>query len=73
LVLATAFAFTANTALAGGVVEAVMEPDVVAEATSSSAQGVIVPLLLLLVVAAALSSAGSTSPGPCSLAAIAAC
>lgn len=52
LALAAALSVAASTAFAGGMVEPVMEPEVVEAATSSSAGGVIVPLLLLLVVAA---------------------
>ena len=52
LALAAALTVAASTAFAGGMVEPVMEPEVVEAATSSSAGGVIVPLLLLLVVAA---------------------
>ena len=56
IALAAALSLAATTAFAGGVVEPIMEPEVVAKATSSSAGGIIVPLLLLLVVAAAVSS-----------------
>jgi hypothetical protein len=56
LALAAAFTLAASTAIAGGMVEPVMEPEVVEQATSSSAGGVIVPLMLLLVVAAAAAS-----------------
>ncbi len=55
-------ALLAAPAFAGGVAEPVMEPEVVAKATSSSAGGIIVPLLLLLIIAAAVSSNG-TQPG----------
>ncbi len=51
--LAAALSFAATSAFAGGVVEPVMEPEVVEAATSSSASGVVVPLLVLLVIAAA--------------------
>ena len=53
--LAAALSVAASTAFAGGLVEPVMEPEVVKESTSSSSAGVVVPLLLLLVVAAAAS------------------
>jgi hypothetical protein len=56
LALAAALTLAASTALAGGMVEPVMEPEIVEQATSSSAGGVIVPLMLLLVVAAAAAS-----------------
>lgn len=54
--LAAAITLAASTAFAGGMVEPVMEPEIVEQATSSSAGGVIVPLMLLLVVAAAAAS-----------------
>ena len=41
-------ALSVGSGLAGGMVEPVMEPEVVAATTSSSAGGVIIPLLLLL-------------------------
>lgn len=47
------------TAVAGGLAEAVMEPEAVEAATSSSSGGIVVALLLLLVIAAA-ASGGST-------------
>lgn len=47
-------ALSVGIAQAGGMVEPVMEPEVVAAATSSSAGGVIIPLLLLLLIAAAV-------------------
>ena len=56
IALAAVLSVAASTAFAGGVVEPVMEPEVVEAATSSSAGGIIVPLLLLLVVAAAASN-----------------
>ena len=51
-------ALTATSALAGGLAEPVMEPEVVEAATSSSSAGIIVPLLLLLLIAAAASGGG---------------
>ncbi len=54
--LAAALTLASSTAFAGGMVEPVMEPEIVEQATSSSAGGVIVPLMLLLVVAAAAAS-----------------
>ncbi len=51
-------AFAALPALAGGLAEPVMEPDVVEAATSSSSAGIIVPVILLLLVAAAASGGG---------------
>lgn len=59
-----AFALTATSALAGGLAEPVMEPDVVEAATSSSSAGIIVPLLLLLLIAAAASGGGGGGRGP---------
>lgn len=56
LALAAALTVAANTAFAGGMVEPVMEPEVVKASTSSSAGGIVVPLLLLLVIAAAASN-----------------
>lgn len=56
LALAAALTVAASTAFAGGMVEPIMEPEVVEANTSSSAGGIIVPLLLLLVVAAAASN-----------------
>lgn len=56
IALAAALSLTASTAFAGGLVEPVMEPEVVKASTSSSAGGIVVPLLLLLVVAAAASN-----------------
>ena len=56
LVLAAAMTLSATAALAGGMAEPVMEPEVVEAATSSSSAGIIVPLLLLLLIAAAASS-----------------
>ena len=54
--LAAALSVATTSAFAGGLVEPVMEPEVVAKETSSSAGGIIVPLLLLLVIAAAVSA-----------------
>jgi len=56
LALAAAFAATASTAFAGGYAEPVIEPEVIVQDTSSSAQGVIVPLLALILVAAVASN-----------------
>ena len=60
IILAGAFcALTAQGAYAGGVVEPVMEPEVVIAETASSSEGVIIPLLLLLVIAAAIAGEGA--------------
>jgi hypothetical protein len=56
IALAAVLAATASTAMAGGLVEPVMEPAVVEAKTSSSAGGILIPLLILLLVAAAASS-----------------
>jgi hypothetical protein len=50
-----ALALSAGTALAGGLAEPAMDPEVVAATTSSSSAGIVVPLLLLLLIAAAAS------------------
>lgn len=53
---AAILACVAGSAMAGGVAEPIMEPEVVtAETTSSSSAGIIIPLLLLLAVVAATS------------------
>jgi hypothetical protein len=52
LALAAALTAVATASFAGGMVEPVMEPEVVEAATSSSAGGIIVPLLLLVIIAA---------------------
>ncbi len=57
LALAAALTAVATASFAGGMVEPVMEPEVVVKETSSSSSaGIVVPLLLLLVVAAAAAS-----------------
>ncbi len=56
LALAAVLSVAATTAFAGGMVEPIMEPEVVEAATSSSAGGIIIPLLLLIVIAAAASN-----------------
>ena len=58
LLTAATLALTAGAAMAGGLAEPVMDPDVVEAATSSSSAGIIVPLLLILLIAAAASSGG---------------
>jgi hypothetical protein len=52
--LAAAISLAATASFAGGMVEPVMEAEVVEATTSSSAAGIVVPLLLLLVIAAAV-------------------
>ena len=49
-------ALSAATAHAGGMAEPVMEPEVIAEAASSSSQDIVVPLLAQLLFATAVSS-----------------
>ncbi len=49
-------ALSAATAQAGGMAEPVMEPEVIAEAASSSSQDIVAPLLALLLFATAVSS-----------------
>lgn len=56
IALATALTFGASVAMAGGLAEPIMEPEVVEAQTSSSAPGIVIPLLLLVVVAAAAAS-----------------
>ena len=63
LALAAMATFTATAAMAGGLAEPVMEPEVVEAATSSSSAGIIVPLLLLLLIAAAASSGSNGGRG----------
>ncbi len=58
-----ALALTTGAALAGGLAEPVMEPEVVEAATSSSSAGIIVPVILLLLIAAAASGGGSDREG----------
>lgn len=55
---AAVLAVAATSAMAGGLAEPVMDPEVVEAATSSSSAGIIVPLLLLLLIAAAASGGG---------------
>ena len=59
IALATALSLAATTAFAGGVVEPMVEPEVVKAETTSSSGGILIPLLLLIVVAAAIASSGS--------------
>jgi hypothetical protein len=56
IALAAVLAATASTAFAGGLVEPVMETEVVVTETTSSSGGILVPLLLLLIVAAAVAA-----------------
>jgi hypothetical protein len=61
LLLAAAMTGLTAPAMAGGLAEPVMEPEVVEAGTSSSAHGIIVPLMLLLLLIAAADS-GSGAP-----------
>lgn len=56
IALAAVLAAVAGTAMAGGLVEPVMEAPVVAAETAGSSGGVLVPLLILLLVAAAVAA-----------------
>jgi hypothetical protein len=49
-------------AQAGGYVEPVLEPVVIAEDTSSSAGGILVPLLAIILIVLAISSDSTPSP-----------
>ncbi len=62
----TAIGSSASAALAGGLVEPAMEPEVVATATRSSSSGILIPILILILIAAAIASnngGGSRSVG----------
>ena len=54
IALAAALSVAASSAFAGGLVQPIIEPEVVKAQTSSSG-GILVPLLLLVLVAAAAS------------------
>lgn len=56
LALAAALATTASTAFAGGLIEPIMEQEIVEVKTKASAGGILIPLLILLLVAAAVSA-----------------
>jgi hypothetical protein len=56
---AAAVAALGTSALAGGLAEAIMEPEVVAEAASTSNAGILVPVLALIMMAAVLADSGS--------------
>ncbi len=57
MILATsAFCASASAALAGGLVEPAMEPEVIATATRSSSSGILIPILILILIAAAIAS-----------------
>jgi len=62
IALAGALSLATTSAFAGGVVEPVMEPEVVAQQTTSSSGGVVIPLLLLVLVIAAVASGGGSDP-----------
>lgn len=64
LVVWTAVAgICAGAAIAGGMAEPVVEPEVIVEDTAGTAGGFLVPLLALLLIAVALSGGGSSSEG----------
>jgi hypothetical protein len=54
--LAAVLSLAATTAMAGGMAEPVMEPEVIVEETASSDAGILVPLLFLVLVAAAVAN-----------------
>ncbi|MBL3568290.1 hypothetical protein DSD19_09830 [Rhodovulum sp. BSW8] len=56
IALAAAFAVAATSAFAGGYSEPMIEPEVIAQDTSSSAQGILVPVLALILIAAVASN-----------------
>jgi hypothetical protein len=58
--LAAALSLATTSAFAGGAVEPMMEPEVVAKETSSSSQGILIPLFMLVLIAAAISAHSST-------------
>ncbi len=64
LVACAALALSVTAAHAGGLAEPVMETQVVAQQTGTSAGGILVPLLLLILIAAAVSSSGGNGPAP---------
>jgi hypothetical protein len=64
LIKATAIALVlASPTFAGGLAEPVMEPEVIAEdTTTSSRAGIIVPILAILLIGLALSGGGNDTP-----------
>ena len=52
-----------NPALAGGMAEPLMEPEVIVEESSASSGGIIIPLLLLAILVAVASGSGSSTTG----------
>lgn len=61
-VAAVMASFIAVPALAGGMAEPIVEPEVIVEDTAGTSGGIIVPLLLLVLIAAAVSSSNGSSP-----------
>lgn len=59
-----ALVFAGHAAVAGNLVEPIMETEVIQEETTASSGGFLVPLILLAVLVAAVSSGGSTPPRP---------
>ncbi|PWE33602.1 hypothetical protein DDZ14_05295 [Maritimibacter sp. 55A14] len=58
IALAAAFSLATTSAFAGNIAEPVMEPEVIAEETSSSAgAGILLPVLAIVLVAAAVAIA----------------
>lgn len=55
IALAAALSLAATAAVAGGLSEPIIEPEVIEQSTTGSAAGILVPIFLLLAVAAAAS------------------
>jgi hypothetical protein len=51
-------------ALAGGMAEPVMEPEIIVEESTGTGSGWVVPLILIAIIAAVASSSGSDAPVP---------
>lgn len=62
MLASAAAALISTPVFAGGLGEAVMEPEVVAEAASSSNGGILVPILALILLALVLSDGGGANP-----------
>jgi hypothetical protein len=62
-VMAAMAAVFGTSAMAGGLAEPVMEPEVVEAQAGSSAAGIVVPILLLLLIAAAVSGGDDDPSG----------
>ncbi|HGG65314.1 MAG TPA: hypothetical protein ENK34_12145 [Rhodobacteraceae bacterium] len=64
LVIFTTVLFSSTQAIAGNLVEPMMEPEVVEAATGSSGGAMIVPILMIVLMAAAIASGGGNTPAP---------